>query len=350
MEIMDTRGVLRYAKAQLSDYTIYRVVEKFRLVMDEFLAVVESLTAAPTQYRAMLNRLVTVLCDRFDIQRQIMYVRASGYATDVWGPLYWRFFHYASILITYMYEKNEINDMLDFPILVYNINHILPCNVCEAHYMGIKNNAAVRSALKEMSFGNLMTGLQMFHNLVTANIDSVPPRSNLPPRPPFTPIDFARTYECLELADTGAVKSLTYIRNTVDWQPPTHRILAILYAVAKKINYYLSSRELKAYYERLNRNDSDDGAIEREIERAIKLELDKDILQTNLPIIEHALVELYTSFPTYTRRVMSNIETIIAIGKNNETNKDVLTKLLDRLSQLSDAQLPNVESPIRVDV
>lgn len=333
------------AVAELRCAGIESIVLAFQDTLNEFLAVVDTLVSAPTAYKELIAKLVTVLCDRFGVHQQLMHVRVSSYTADVWGSLFWKFLHYTSILVTYMYNKNEINDMLDFPLIVYNINHILPCAICKTHYLSIKNTDPVRAALKEMSFGNLMSGLQMFHNLITANIDSMPPASNLPPRQAFTMLDFARVYGCLEMPETETARSLTYIKNRVDWQPTAHRLVAVLYALVNDLTYKQSSQRLKSAYKTMASDASERERLEQSLEQALTLNIEKRRLEANLLVIEDALREAYSLYPQLRRLVrempeervidLSQIHGANGLGvdSNNGTNQLLLTALIDKLEE-----------------
>lgn len=322
----ETQELFQLAKTEVRNWSIGRIVDKFSEVLDEFVAIVEDLTDPPVRYKLMLDKLIETLCTRFEIVMRPMHVRHSQYGTDVWGPVVWGFFHYASIMITYMYSQKEINDMLDLPILIFNINHILPCSLCESHYLQIKHSKNMRRALKELSFGNLMTGMQTVHNLVTANIYASRPVPIV--RPVFNLIDFAKTYECVEKPEDQTRKTLTYVRNQVDSQPPTHRLLSIFYALSKNISYIHASDLLKSLYEAHPSVDTSAELIS--IERVMTLNIEKHLIDTNMQVIEYAIGELQRSRPKHLSRLIDNIDDrdLVVLNDKGQTNKDILLLIL----------------------
>lgn len=322
----ELRDLVISAKTELETWSIDDVAKRFAGIIDEFLAIVEAFSDPVMEYKLMLDKMIGILSSRFGISQQTVHVRHSQYGTDVWGPIYWKFFHYSSILITYMYGEKEINDMIDFPILLFNINHILPCSVCKTHYMSIKHSNGMRRTLKELSFGNVMTGTQTFHNIVTNNINAL----KLTPvsQPVFNMLDFAKTYECLDQPESEEAKSLTYIRNRVDGQPQTHRLLSTFYALAKGTNYMRSSNELKAWY---GKPQETWDTLISELENAVMLNIDKVILETNVTEIEKAICELYEMHPNYVKSVLDRFtkNNTVTVNSKGQTNKDMLKLIID---------------------
>lgn len=322
----ELRDLVISAKVELENWSIDDVAKRFAGIIDEFLAIVEAFSDPVMEYKLMLDRMIGILSARFGISQQTVHVRHSKYGTDVWGPIYWKFFHYSSILITYMYSEKEINDMIDFPILLFNINHILPCSVCKTHYMSVKHSNGMRRTLKELSFGNVMTGTQTFHNIVTSNINALKATPVL--RPMFNMLDFAKTYGCLDQPEVEEAKSLTYIRNRVDGQPPTHRLLSTFYALVKGTNYMRSSNELKAWYDKPPETWN---VFISELENAVMLNIDKSILETNVAEIEKAICELYVMYPEYAKNVLNKFtkNNTVAVNSKGQTNKDMFKLILD---------------------
>lgn len=307
-------NLLERARNELADSSIESIAIEFESVMSEFLALSEAQRNLNIDYDDSLNQMIDVICENYNLRRQFMHIKASNYTTDLWGNVYWRFLHLGSILITDLLWNRKIENTLDLPLIVYNIDYVLPCPMCSAHYATIKPTNAVKAAVKEIAFGNLMSGVQAFHNLVTENVDKTLEYANRPKRPPFTIVDFARVYKCIELPPKDTLKSVTYIRNRVDWQPDTHRILTTFYALASRSSYLSSSEFLKhEVYPAISNESSSvvNRALEL-IENGILMNIDADLLsvEANKQIYNRVLQEMYTLYPECVQQLIDNMPDI----------------------------------------
>jgi hypothetical protein len=333
--------IIAEAKEELarSSNLLKRIIEDFQSCMNEFLALSEHLRLANPDYDEALSEMLDVICENFNIVRQLVHVKPSNYTTDAWGNVYWKFLHLASILITYLLSNHKIESMLNLPLLVYNIDYVLPCPLCATHYSSIKSTNAVKSAIKEIAFGNAMSGLQAFHNLVTENVDKTLEYMNRPKRPLFTIVDFAKVYKCVELPPSNLLKSVTYIRNQVDWQPDAHRILTTFHALASRSSYLVSSEFLK-------KNVYPKGSTATTIEESLKtirdgilMNIDSDLLSvpTNLQIYNNVLRETYSTYPECVENLIRELPDDDDEPPNNKNNTDRRSKkeiLMDTLKAL----------------
>lgn len=317
------RRLLDDSKAELKRASIDDIVAQFQPVLDEFYALTESLRAAQPDYNRVFMRFVQALQDEYPtLTINLMFVRPSNYSTDLWGPVYWRFLHLASILVSYAFEHQRIRDMLDLPTLVYNIDLILPCPMCAAHYQAIKQDSRVLLAVKNMSFGSIVTYLQTFHNIVTENVDRTPEYANRPPRPPFTSIRFARVYGCLEIQPSDLLKSKTYTRCRIEWLPKLHRLLATLLALYRPNARFLEcSDELKANYDD---NHDDRTALTNDLYSAITLDIDEKRAYANLEDFNETVLEFYTSYPDVVRS-LANL-----LPDDDDDRKGKIFRLLEK--------------------
>ena len=361
---MMLREIIRSAKRQLEDSSIKPLAIEFQSTMNEFLALSEHARLANPEYDEALNEMLDAICENFNLKRQMIHVKVSNYTANVWGNVYWHFLHLSSILITYLLSNHKIENMLNLPLLVYNIDCILPCPVCAHHYASIKTTNAVQATIKEISFGNAMSGLQAFHNLVTENVDKTLEYANRPKRPLFTIVDFAKAYKCIELPPNNLLKSITYIRNKVDWQSDDHRILATFYALTARMSYISSSEFLKRNVYSSNASESTIDNVVRTIRNGILMNIDPELMsvESNVQIYNDVLREMYSEYPDYVRNLIqelpdnddddddgdddtknnninntnNNTVTVttgkgIVVGSGSESRKSKLLKLLDLL-------------------
>lgn len=334
--------LLGAATKEFESCNISQIVTAYKPILDEFCAVSEHLRSTQTQYNEIFEKLIGVLCEEYDIKRDIMYVRLGNYGTNIWGNLYWRFLHLTSILLEHSMHENRINDPLDFPLLVYNIDHILPCPTCAQHYRQIKESADVKATIKDMSFGMLMSGLQAFHNLVTQNVDKTLDYANMPNRAPFTMLDFARTYHCIERLPENILKSKIYVRPRLDWQPNTHRMLTIFYAIANKQTYSPSSDMLKLnLYHCTNLASTvvstsaaateSQEKILSSINQAILMNVDEQVATGNAQIYNQTIVEFYHAYPDYVRKLVE----ITFANVTDENKLRVKSKIEELLNKIT---------------
>ena len=260
----DIEWLLDKAKQQLESYTIDRVVAAFVPVLSEFEAYIEGI-AIPEAYRTRLSAFIAFLKSTFELSTTVMLVQTSKYSTDMWGSLYWSFLHYASILLQYALYTGLTDDVKDFPTLVYNIDKMLPCSMCIAHYLSVKHQNHVRYLIKMMSFGHVIQGLYQFHNVISENVyrhryPMVAKDANIPPFRTFTPIDFAKRYHCYPLTTTAekAHKSSEYSRPRLDWQSPLHLSVSVILVVNFNVSYSRVSNYLKRMYDQRHTSSSDE--------------------------------------------------------------------------------------------
>ncbi|KAG8362555.1 ac92-like [Fopius arisanus] len=317
-------SLLRQAKEELKNTDISIIVRDFQEILDEFWTYSEQLRLANPSYNKIMTQFVDKLCTEYNLTLNLMYVRVNQYSTDMWGPIYWRFFHLASILVAHALHNKRINDVLNFPTLIYNIDCILPCSICTSHYLSLKPTNRVKLTVKDMSFGLVMSGMQTFHNLVTENINKV--HKAQPHGPPasryFGVIDFAKTYHCIEIPPPQLLKSSTWVRPRIDWQSKTHNILCTLLALSTHQLYLQCSQLMKniAYADEnviVNKNLSRDSPPTTQaqntvriltlIAQAIKLQVDKKVISNNLDFYSEVIEAFYGEFPDISRELVNTL-------------------------------------------
>lgn len=247
----DVRWLFDTAKRQLDACTVDRVVAEFVPVLSEFEAYVESV-AMSDAYRGRLSAFIDFLKSAFELSTTVMLVQTNKYSTDMWGPLYWSFLHYASILLQYALHTGLTDDVKEFPTLVYNVDKMLPCSICIAHYLSVKRQNDVRYLIKMMSFGHVIQGVYLFHNVISENVrrHRYATAENAPPSSTFSPIDFAKRYHCYPLTTSAenAYKSSVYSRPGLDWQPSLHLSVSVILVVNYNVSYSRVSNYVKRVY------------------------------------------------------------------------------------------------------
>lgn len=146
-----------------------------------------------TQNSIYISRLQTVInfiTKKFNLTLMFVSINPSKYTIAEWGNVYWKFMHSASILYEIGNKSDsELNEDF-FPYIIYNIDFVIPCGNCKAHYSQIKKTDNITNIVKKISFGNYISGVYEFHNAITNNINSLT-RSN---RNLFSPLEFAQQW------------------------------------------------------------------------------------------------------------------------------------------------------------
>lgn len=220
--------ILQSVSNEMVELDIKYIINRYKPVLSEFYELSSMFRAGAKKYNVLFEKFINTLCNIYQIEREPMIVYPNKYSPKDWGNIYWEFLHLSSILLSFAFENGLIKTLLDFPTLVYNIDVILPCAKCAYHYSTIKNSDDVKQIIKSMSFGSIMISLQIFHNVITANVDKTPDYINVPNRDRFLISDFALKYKCIDVQSENTRKSTDYIRSCIDWQPTTHVLLSII--------------------------------------------------------------------------------------------------------------------------
>jgi len=299
------------------------------------------------KYNEIYLKMCRELQRVYDIEHKVILVNINEYTTQAWGNLYWRYWHLTTILVNYAYNNNRLNDFLDLPTLIYNIDFIIPCPSCKFHYRAIKNNQLVQQTIKYIAFGMPCTGLMGFHNLITENVLKY---NNRPiaakQNTQFTMANFALEYKCIEVSKSQFKNATTYASTVIDWQPRLHVILTIIFATFCPQSYVQASRRLKSYlypklknYNKLKTNTmikvhysernfftEDDLMYENLTAKQIKwclyqavllqfqyTKLNNDMLKEN-QLFNNVTLELYLKYETIIKELIENMD------RNNKTN------------------------------
>lgn len=335
---------------EFKNLNIQTICELYKPILDEFYELSYNYRHDKPKYNSCLEQFIAEICSIYNIKRTVIIVHANKYTTHDWGRVYWLFLHYSSILLNYAYEMGKITHFLNFPLIVYNIDTILPCPKCIMHYRAIKNDFSVKNAIKQMSFGSNMNGLIQFHNIVTNNVDKTPEYANRPKRQMFTQAHFASQYQCIERRNELLQKSMLYEPIHLDWQPTTHTLLTILMMTYCSQTYSRMSNNLKktlysehSAFETINLNikytkylifTPEENLLNTLtakqmkycLMRAILLQFQDTIIQSDdikyLIVFHEAISKIYTMYPEIVRKLAQ-----LNLNDDCETKKYIINLL-----------------------
>lgn len=245
VQIKPIDKLLKCIANEFKNTNFKNIINEYDSILSYFYNYTAPFRKAAPKYGAMLMNTINKLCAVYNLKLRDFLVHVDKHSKNDWGNLYWSFLHYTSILIAYAYEENLILDVLNFPSIVYNINEILPCQQCIHHYMAIKESDEIKTCIKYIAYGYVMSGLQQFHRLITKNVESTPEYANIPKQPYFSVSDYAMKYKCIELQNEKIKLSESYIRNSVDLQTETHVLLTTLLITYFRQPYGRGSNLLK---------------------------------------------------------------------------------------------------------
>lgn len=220
------KPLLITCKQENGSVTIDTIVDEFMPILTEFLLFTKPFLVNETEYTKILIGFVDKLTETFpklqEIDLNSMHVRSNMYDTTSWGPLYWDFIHYSSILLNYAMRRGLLRDVSQFPSIIMNIDYALPCSICKGHYQQIKRSNEVLMIIKEIAYGQVIEGACKFHNLITMNINSAMGTN----KQLFSIYDLTMKYRVLEYTPMNLKKIVSYIPCELFFVPRLHAILA----------------------------------------------------------------------------------------------------------------------------
>lgn len=200
------------------------IVDEFIPILTEFILFSEPFIQNDA-YKTMLLGFIKKLSKLYPklgtVNTLEMHVRVSQYDISVWGPLYWNFMHYSSILVNYAMRHQMMRDVGDFPSLIMNVDHMLPCSQCIAHYRSIKHTAPIHSNIKEIAYGQVVEGTWRFHNMITQNINTMTGANKVL----YSMYKFGLKYQVVELTPSNLKHFVTYVPCELIFAPRIHLIL-----------------------------------------------------------------------------------------------------------------------------
>lgn len=253
------RHLLPTIAAEFEQLSTVTLVEWYRPTVSEFLALISTARQPSPEavaYFKVLDHLVSTLETTFHFSHYPMLVETHKYTTDQWGLVFWRFLHLTSGLIAIGYADHRLPGMLDLATIVRHIDLILPCGRCAQHYREIKNTTAVLDVIKRLAFGDVVEGLHIFHQIISDNVARSIEHINRPRPPPYRLADFAYEYGFIDAHDELHLKSSTYVRAQIEWQPAVHALLTTILAVFLRQPYARMSAlvKIRFYHQRPQNN------------------------------------------------------------------------------------------------
>lgn len=248
--------VLTLAERQYSSFDFDIILERYVDSLSKFIACIERFatineTPEKIKYTNILNEFNRIVCNMYNVNPKLVYIKLDF--VNIWGNIFWNYLHYTSILLQNA-TFNGLSDenLFNFPLLVYNINEILPCSECLAHYLSIKQTQPVLNCLKTISFGYVVNGIFEFHNLINVNIRKFDPTSD---KTFFGSNKFYRQYNCLlyENLLTNTISTETFQVAPIELQTKLHIILSELLRISSKCrSMFIASNRLKHLYKTSN--------------------------------------------------------------------------------------------------
>lgn len=271
-------SILAAAEDELNSINIGTVALKFEDIYNEFLNfIAHNDFKLFKDYISVLDIICGNLEKYFNLKRVNHLIRTKMYTKGHWGPIYWKFLHYTSILLQDLFSTKQIKNKLGFDIFIENLNYIILCAECKSHYDDYKLTKAFQNHMHLIRYGFIIEGVYLIHNDVTQQIYQrhsnhilnplkqihPPPSSTSIPsttaqqlsigahhNPPayFKKIDFAIEYQCLPLMQSHDLKIKDNVYELVDFQSPLHIHLSAILSIYHLVPFAQASAKLKSIY------------------------------------------------------------------------------------------------------
>lgn len=296
-----------------------------------------SLRELHPQYNNAFLTMNDTLCKLFNIPNPHGSLTNQTIRGTQWGPAYWNYLHSASILIAYAKSKNWIESMLDFGLILFNIDVILLCNDCREHFVTSKSKDSFFMTLMiTITGGLIVTGTFHFHNHISESISRRAGRINHADAY-FSSYEFALKYHCWQVRnETPGVSSKKYWETKLLFEPVLHVLLCTLLSLyvqnelkGRFISYQdVSSFLKKNVYKSVGQNPAWNIPEEwvpyknerftmdmQHFEDALLLRYsDKSFVKENR-LLRQTLAHLYSKYPKIKRQLLeidNSLEPIIA--------------------------------------
>jgi len=176
------------------------------------------------EYRIKLKKLICLLNSAYNVKTEnFVFLDNTSMDVKIWGNILWSFFHLASVLAQYYYAATRDVAAIDYFVTsLYNIDEILPCNKCRAHYLVVKSGPHVLEIIRKLAFGLLVGGTFQFHQLISRNIESHSfgvRRHSIYDLSQYNMLDFAVDWNCWPLVSTP---ELSYSNEFLSLRPVFH--------------------------------------------------------------------------------------------------------------------------------
>jgi len=152
-----------------------QILTEYKKNLQIFESYVNALPSIEPIYHKKLKHLIASMRNLYPIliPNDLIMVNPNVYTVNDWGKLYWRFMHYTAIVLQYSIFNNKLDNLLDFPLIIYNVDEILPCSICAGHYIGqTKKSTKVRVTIMNLIVhGFIAEGIYLFHREINNSID-----------------------------------------------------------------------------------------------------------------------------------------------------------------------------------
>nr|AHW98298.1 AC92-like protein [Nilaparvata lugens endogenous nudivirus] len=301
--------LLQYSAASMRvldrNYTTSKLAE-YNEILSVFVAFIKNYNATfevSTQTTAYIHQLKTLIDKLRSVYPQIhisqRFVNVNRFTVQEWGNLYWSFLHHTSILLQNAINSQLMLDVCNFPSLVYNIDHILPCNICKSHYQLIKYSDSIQEIIKILSLGYLVTGVYLFHHKITDNILSHQNRlSSSRQENQFVSVDFVRLYNVYPKPIRDQQHKFdTYAKSKLDWMSAIRANLAVLlvYELSEPLLNISEMLHKTSFY---TNNSSPNSAVDKQVIDAIEASLYNNTIPSDKidPILQKTIDSVKCEF------------------------------------------------------
>lgn len=147
-------------------------------------------------FKSKLVKFINKLIEVYEIPTQPVLIVPHFYDdVDNWGRLVWTFLHYSSILFQYAKNKNLIKNEVSLSYIIYNLNFLIQCSICKAHYLQLKDdkNNKLKPITISLSYGFIIYEIFHLHTIISLN----KAQYRKIPYVHFSIFDFLLKYKCL---------------------------------------------------------------------------------------------------------------------------------------------------------
>ncbi|KAI5630601.1 p33 [Venturia canescens] len=241
---MNASELVSKSSSELTTLSIGFIIERFTPIYNEFRGYLEGIRIKQS-YKNLIDGFLHFLSVTYDLNKETMLVNVGNYSTSEWGPLYWSFLHLSSILLQHALAEKMVNDVRGFPAIIYNIDEILPCSMCQQHYYNIKDSSEIRQIIKTIAFGHVVQGTFYFHGMITENMNK---SDRFETKPAFLTTQFCELYHCFPTSMQDTRSLSTIARSPIDWQSTLHVHLSVILGIASQVSFLRASNRLKRLY------------------------------------------------------------------------------------------------------
>lgn len=223
------------------------LVNEFRSHLNLFMTLVSSISIN-ARYKHILFEFINFIKSSFKIKTSEVFLNTNKLTTDVWGPIIWNFLHYSSILLQHIrYENRSISSTNHFATIIYNLDMLLPCSRCSAHYIELKisDSNFLKTITKNIILGLPISQLYILHNKITQKVFL---EFGTKQFIHFTIFEYALRYKCFPVHHNLPLSSITYIYVPIEYHSTILVHLIILFSYFLHIQYETINLRLRKLF------------------------------------------------------------------------------------------------------